>query len=370
MARNNTAEYQRLFVHDVPLIDTRAPIEFHKGAFSHAINLPLMTDEERHLVGTRYKQAGQEAAIRLGRELVTPDLQIERTNQWLTFAKQYPQGYLYCFRGGLRSRITQQWLAERGVDYPFIEGGYKAMRRFLINRFETDVAAGKFVLISGRTGVGKTLLLNRIRRAIDLEGLANHRGSSFGKMVNPQPTQISFENNLAVALLKLMQTDRSTTVWVEGEGRQVGSVGLPAVLRQKMRQSPSVVLEAKISRRIDIVLQDYIVDLLSRIQLQHPGDTGFDLLVKRHRYSLEKIQKRLGLERYKLACGMLNEALSAHREHNDLQGYRPFIGFLLEHYYDPMYDYQFQKLNTEVLCRGDEETLLEYFGSNDVGLKD
>ena len=118
------------------------------------------------------------------------------------------------------------------------------------------------------------------------------------------------------------------------------------------------------------MLQDYIVDLLSRIQLQHPGDTGFDLLVKRHRYSLEKIQKRLGLERYKLACGMLNEALSAHREHNDLQGYRPFIGFLLEHYYDPMYDYQFQKLNTEVLCRGDEETLLEYFGSNDVGLKD
>jgi len=225
-------------------------------------------------------------------------------------------------------------------------------------------------LISGRTGVGKTILLNRIQRSIDLEGLANHRGSSFGKMEDPQPPQVSFEINLAIALLKLMQTGRSGAVWIEGEGRQVGSLGLPPVLWKKMQRSPTVVLEAELSRRIDIGVQDYIVDLLGRIQQQHPGEVGFEMLVERHRHSLEKIRKRLGLERYKQACGMFDEAVNAHRIDNDLQGYRPFIGFLLEHYYDPMYDYQFKKLNPEVLCKGDEEKLLEYFAMNDVGLID
>ncbi len=372
MTRDNTSEYQRLFLQDVPMIDTRAPVEFQRGAFPHAINLPLMTDEERHLVGTRYKQAGQDSAIQLGRELVTSTLQAERTDQWLEFVENNPEGYLYCFRGGLRSRITQQWIAERGVDYPYVEGGYKAMRRFLIDRFESDLANGNFVLISGRTGVGKTILLNRIQRAIDLEGLANHRGSSFGKMANPQPSQISFENSLAIAMLKLTHADtnRSDSVWIEGEGRQVGSLGLPSALWQKMQESPAVVLEAEMSRRIDIGVQDYVVDLLKRIQEQHPGIDGFDLLVKRHQLSLKKIQKRLGLERYKLACGMLDEAVTAHRDHNDLEGYRPFISFLLAYYYDPMYDYQFKKLNAKILCRGDEEELLQYLRSNEIGLLD
>jgi len=369
MKRENTSDYLYLFLKDVPMLDTRAPVEFEKGAFEHAVNLPLMTDEERHLVGTRYKQAGQDSAIKLGRELVTPALQAERTKKWLEFAKANPEGYLYCFRGGLRSRITQQWIAESGLEYPYIEGGYKAMRRFLITQFERDMCDGNFILISGRTGTGKTLLLDRIRRSLDLEGLANHRGSSFGKMVLPQPRPITFENNLAVSLLKLMHADRTSPVWIEGEGKQVGSLGLPSVLWEKMCLSPTIVLEAEMSRRIDIGIQDYVVDLLDQFQRSVSGTAdGFELFAQRHFFSLDKIRKRLGLERHKVATGMLREAVDMHRNSGSLDGYRPFIRLLLEHYYDPMYDYQFEKRNARVLAQGDEQTLTSYLKSSGVEL--
>ena len=366
MRRSDTDNYEEIFVNDIPLIDTRAPVEFNKGAFGNAVNIPLMDDSERHQVGIRYKEAGQEAAIRLGRELVDDSLQQQRTKAWISFANANPDGYLYCFRGGLRSRITQDWMAEGGVHYPFVKGGYKAMRRFLIDRFDADITSSNLILISGRTGAGKTLLLNQIRRSIDLEGLANHRGSSFGSMGIPQPTPINFENSVAVELLKYNREDLHKPIFVEGEGRQVGSLSLPRSLWTTMQQSPTVILESEMERRIDIGVQDYVLDLLERIRINTPPQRSFELFGERHRMSLYRIRKRLGEQRHREALVLLDEALAAHKDFQDIGGYRPFIRLLLENYYDPMYDYQLAKRTTKILFRGYHEELIRWLQNQGV----
>ncbi|PTT62477.1 tRNA 2-selenouridine(34) synthase MnmH, partial [Pseudomonas sp. HMWF007] len=127
-------DYRDIFLNDRPLMDARAPVEFHKGAFPGVINLPLMNDIERQRIGTCYKQHGQQAAIELGHQLVSGTVKAERIQAWADFARAHPDGLIYCFRGGLRSQITQQWLHdEAGIDYPRVGGGYKAMRTFLID---------------------------------------------------------------------------------------------------------------------------------------------------------------------------------------------------------------------------------------------
>ena len=160
--RPNTDHYLELFLNDIPMMDVRAPVEFTKGAFPGVVNLPLMNDEERHLVGTRYKEAGQEKAIQLGNQLVSGQTKEQRIQQWIEFTQTNPHGYLYCFRGGLRSRTTQQWLKEAGIQYPLITGGYKAMRRFLIDELERLCQKQNFVVVSGRTGTGKTRFLKKL----------------------------------------------------------------------------------------------------------------------------------------------------------------------------------------------------------------
>ncbi len=142
------------------MMDMRAPLEFAKGAFPGAHSLPLMTDEERAAVGRCYKREGQQAAITLGHELVSGEVKARRLAAWVDFARRHPSGYLYCFRGGLRSQTVQQWLREAGIDYPLVLGGYKAMRRFLLEELERSVAAADIVLVAGKTGTGKTRVIN------------------------------------------------------------------------------------------------------------------------------------------------------------------------------------------------------------------
>ena len=147
--RPDTANFRELFLADAPMMDVRAPAEFVHGAFPTAHSLPLMSDEERAQVGICYKQQGQAAAIELGHQLVAGELRTERLARWCEFARSHPDGYLYCFRGGLRSRTVQQWLRDEGIEYPLVLGGYKAMRRFLLEELERSLAGADLVLISG-----------------------------------------------------------------------------------------------------------------------------------------------------------------------------------------------------------------------------
>ena len=228
-AQPSSGDFQYLFLNDVPLIDTRAPVEFEKGAFPCSVSLPLMTNDERAQVGTCYKQQGQDAAIELGHSLVSGEVKQQRVDAWLDFAKHNPQGYLYCWRGGLRSQICQQWLAERGCHYPRIGGGYKAMRRYLIDQFERISQHYPLLVLGGRTGCNKTAFVEQLPQAVDLEALANHRGSSFGRRPDGQPTQLNFENAVAVAMLKAEQRalQSQQPLLLEDESKLVGRCSLP-----------------------------------------------------------------------------------------------------------------------------------------------
>jgi tRNA 2-selenouridine synthase len=317
-----------------------------------------MSDEERAQVGICYKRRGQEAAIELGYQLVSGDLKDQRLAQWADFVRQHPAGYLYCFRGGLRSQTVQRWLREEGIEYPLVIGGYKAMRRFLLEELERSVARASFVLISGKTGTGKTRVISRLSRAVDLEGLANHRGSSFGQMPTPQPSQIDFENGLSIALMRLLAASQEQ-IYLEDEGRLIGCLSLPDSLREKMIVAPMLVVEQSLQERIDVVIEDYVVDLGRRYALMYAED-GPRLHCEKLQSDLARIRKRLGGERQQQVSDMLTAAFARQWRDGDLSGHREWIAELLEKYYDPMYEYQLSKRVGEQLYRGDRQAIVTW----------
>lgn len=221
-----TSDLARIFLDDVPLIDLRAPIEFKEGAFPCSTSLPLMTDDERAQVGTCFKQRGQAAAIELGHQLVGGAVRAERLDGWLAQLRKQPDALLYCFRGGLRSQTVQLWLHEAGVTRPRVAGGYKEMRRFLIDTLDKAAAECHWTVLTGMTGSGKTHMLEHVTQAVDLEGHAHHRGSSFGQLPGGQPSNINFENKLAIELLKRRHQGEHAFV-VEDESRLIGRCCLP-----------------------------------------------------------------------------------------------------------------------------------------------
>jgi tRNA 2-selenouridine synthase len=356
--RTDTDDYRALFLSPTPILDLRAPAEFARGAFPAALSLPLMSDEERAQVGTCYKQQGQEAAIELGHRLVSGDLKARRMQQWFDFVRQHPQGYLYCFRGGLRSEIVQNWLREEGIDYPRVTGGYKAMRRFLLEELERAVAQASFVLISGKTGTGKTRVISRLSHGVDLEGLANHRGSSFGQLPTPQPSQIDFENGLSIALMRMLAAGQEQ-IFLEDEGRLIGNLSLPDSLCAKMAAAPMLIVEESLEARIDVVIEDYVVDLGCRYALMY-ADEGPLLHCEKLQSDLARISKRLGGQRRQEVSEIMDAAFTLQWQTGELSGHRDWIAQLLEKYYDPMYEYQFAKRSGEQLYRGDRQAVVAW----------
>jgi tRNA 2-selenouridine synthase len=357
-ARPDTDDYRALFLCPTPMMDMRAPAEFAHGAFPSALSLPLMTDAERAQVGICYKQQGQDAAIALGHQIVSGELKAQRLAQWVAFAQQHPQGYLYCFRGGLRSQTVQRWLCEAGIDYPLITGGYKAMRRFLLEELERSLASASFVLISGKTGTGKTRVIAHLARAVDLEGLANHRGSSFGQLPTPQPSQIDFENGLSIALLRLLAKNTGP-IFLEDEGRLIGCLALPESLREKMAVAPMLIVEESFEDRIEVVIEDYVVDLGCRY-LELYGEDGARLHSEKLQADLARVRKRLGGLQYQQVSDMMTAAFARQWQDRDLSGHRHWIALLLENYYDPMYEYQLSIRAGEQLFCGDRQAVIAW----------
>src|SRR5690606_26858953 len=259
---------------------------------------PLMTDAEREKVGTCYKHKGQQAAIALGHQLVQGEVKEARINAWLEFARAHPQGYLYCFRGGLRSQICQQWLAEAGCEYPRIIGGYKAMRRFLIDSLDRISGEASFIILAGRTGAAKTELLRHCNNSVDLEELARHRGSAFGRRVGGQPTQIDFENALAIQMLRREHASPNTPILLEDEGSYIGSNTIPDALRQAMARAPIVVVEADLEARVELSFRNFILHNLVDWQSQLGSEAGFQRFAHELRESLARLPRRLGGQRY------------------------------------------------------------------------
>ena len=357
--RDNSADYRAIFLNDTPLMDMRAPVEFNKGAFPNAVNLPLMADIERQKVGTCYKQKGQQAAIELGHQLVSGTVKAGRVEAWAAFSKANPDGYLYCFRGGLRSQIAQQWLREAGIDYPRVTGGYKAIRSFLIDTLDLAVAECEFVVVGGMTGTGKTEVIAAVENSIDLEGHANHRGSSFGKRASGQPSQIDFENRLAIDLLNRQARGQQQFV-LEDESRLIGSCALPLPLNQGMQRFPMVWLEDSFEDRVQRILRDYVIDLCAEFSVLHGEDQGFALFAARLLQSLDNIRKRLGGELHARLRLVMQQALAEQRSSGVVELHRGWIGGLLNEYYDPMYAYQRQSKASRIEFAGEAEAITDY----------
>ena len=349
--------FRSIIRNKIPLMDVRAPVEFEKGAFNHAINYPLMNNEERAEVGLCYKKNGQEVAIILGNSLVSGNSKASRLEQWQEFTKTNPNGYLYCFRGGLRSQTVQGWLKESGVNYPLINGGYKALRQFLINELE-QLALHPLIIVAGNTGSGKTPFLKHCDNSLDLEGAAGHRGSSFGSFVTAQSSQINFENKLAEQYIT-GNFGLEQTIILEDEGRLIGSVHLPESLRQAMSLAPVVVIEESLDYRLEHIYQEYIIKMTAQYEATYGIEQGFIGFSQYLENGLFKVRKRLGSERYAQLKQIQTVALS-HQQNGLLHHHINWLKPLLSEYYDPMYQYQLGQKLERIIFRGNNEQCLAF----------
>lgn len=296
------------------VFDVRSPAEFAKGHIPGAINLPLFSNSERAQIGTTYKQDGKRQAILQGLDLVGPKMSklVEEVEVLTGSPKKARPFVIHCWRGGMRSASLGWLLALYGFQISILEGGYKAYRTWVRSQIEKDL---DLIVIGGHTGSGKTLLLEGLKNAgrcvIDLEGLANHRGSAFGSLGLPdQPTQQQFENDLAAVLRDFDDSE----IWIEDEGRTVGTCKVPNIIFDGIRDADVIFIQKSKNARLDFLVEIY-------------GEASTELLAER----FENIQKRIGSERLKIALKKLEE--------EDIRG----AAQIALAYYDKSYTYGLSK---------------------------
>lgn len=352
---------QHLLINNIPIIDVRAPIEFNQGAMPNAINLPLMNDDERMMVGTCYKQHGSDKAIQLGHQLVCGDTKAKRIHAWREACSQFPQGYICCARGGLRSHIVQQWLNDIGIRYPLIEGGYKVLRQTVIETLN-ELVERPIILVGGCTGNGKTALVRSLSDGVDLEGFAHHRGSSFGRTTQAQFSQATFENHLTVDMLKKTQYQ---TRWVfEDEGRAIGANSLPESLRNNMAQASLVVVEDPFERRIERLKEEYFDRMTHDFITLYGEEKGWQVYSDYLHHGLFAIRRRLGSQREAQLSTLLDGALKEQQITGDTRAHFSWLTPLLIEYYDPMYRYQLSKKQEKIMYRGSYEDVIKWLQVN------
>ena len=294
------------------LVDTRSPAEFAEDHIPGAVNCPVLDNDERARVGTIYKQASPFEAKRIGAALVARNVAFHLENAFKDKNKAW-KPLVYCWRGGKRSGAMAHILRDVGWEAGTLEGGYKAYRRWVVEQLQRAPYGLRFRVVCGPTGSGKSRLLAALARhgaqVLDLEGLAQHRGSVLGGLPGaPQPTQKMFESRLLQALSRL---DPARPVYVEGESKKIGEVPVPDALMARMRASPCLVLETDLATRVTLLLDEYRHFTADRAALE----AQLDCLVALH--GREKIGQW--------------KALAAAGE------WRAFVERLLVEHYDPAY---------------------------------
>lgn len=237
------------------LIDVRSPSEFKQGHVPGSISHPLFDDEERHRIGLCYAEKGPEEAVRLGLSLFGPKMStwVNHVDQLLGGEKQLE---VYCWRGGMRSGSAAWLLSTAGYRVHRWEGGYKAYR----HRVLSEIAQHRpYCVLTGKTGTGKTELLASLRESgiqvVDLEKIANHRGSAFGHVgLDDQPTTEQFENELAQALEGL---SNDAPIWVEDESQSIGKIWLQPSLFQQLQAAPRLEIHRSLEDRANHLARIY-----------------------------------------------------------------------------------------------------------------
>lgn len=351
----DTAELIQRLLNGHKIIDVRAPVEFSQGALPNSVNFPILDDEERARVGTCYKHSGREKAIELGYKIVSGTNKSDKLEKWIHFIKQNPSSIMTCFRGGLRSRKSQEFLAEAGVEIPRIEKGYKEIRQFFINEIDRFAETDRMKVLTGKTGSGKTQLLKIIAEfypVIDLEALANHRGSAFGNMKTEQPVQATFENNLAFEIIKLKNKMPIPAILLEDESRLIGRRALPEKFFQLLRSSAVVKVHVSLEQRIENIFSDYIYPEIE--------------IFEKYKSAINKIEKRIGGARMQELLSDLENSRKQFLEAGELDSNKIWIEKLLVWYYDPMYTYSFDKRNPAIEFEGSSAEVIDYFNSIEI----
>ena len=317
----------------LPVVDVRSQGEFQEGHIRNAINIPLLNNEERVQVGTDYKQKGQKEAIKTGFRLVGPRL-LDIVNEAGQVAQE-KELLVHCWRGGMRSNNFSQFVGMAGIESHTLKGGYKEYRNLALKSFKKPF---QIILLTGCTGSGKSEVLRALKeqgeQVLDLEDLANHKGSAFGGLLMPaQPTTEQFQNNLFEEILLL---DPSRRVWVEDESIAIGKIFLPTDFWQTMHQSPMVQMEVPKKVRVQRLVNEY-----------GPADREEFLAI------MGKIVKRLGGKHY-------NEA-----KEKLLQGDIASTIEILLTYYDKAYLQSIDKRRDKVksVLPWNGENVMEYANS-------
>jgi tRNA 2-selenouridine synthase len=295
----------------LPTIDVRSPGEFQAGHIPLVANIPILNNEERIAVGTAYKQRGRHEAIKTGFRLVGP-----RLEQIVGDVEKYSSGkevVVHCWRGGMRSNNFCQFIAMAGIRSHQLAGGYKGYRQRALASYELPF---QFMVIGGKTGSGKSEVLRALEtkgeQILDLEKLANHKGSAFGGlMMGPQPTTEQFQNDLFEEILKL---DIQKRIWVEDESLAIGKIFLPGTFWKTMRAG--LVFEMEVAKDIRI----------QRLTNEYGQADPNEFL-----HSMEKIIKRLGGQHFLAAKEKL------------LAGDMPSTIDILLTYYDKAYTSALEK---------------------------
>ncbi|MEN3028797.1 MAG: tRNA 2-selenouridine(34) synthase MnmH [Aquificaceae bacterium] len=316
---------------DRVLVDIRSPSEYQEFHIPGAINLPLFEDEEKRLIGMVYRGEGLEKARELGYDIAWKKFE-NLLQKFKELRERHRHVVLYCWRGGLRSQELCSVLSSVGVEVLRLEGGYRAYREFILKDMESLIRNRRFLVLTGKTGVGKTKLLRRLKEegypVIDLEGLARDRGSVFGKLgMGKGISQKLFDALLYEELRKL----KENLLLVEDESRLIGKVHLPGIFWQKKEEGLFLEVEATYESRLKNLMEEY---------------ASFDGWQEEFKKSLLKIRKYLGEERYRKVLHLLEE--------NRVE---ELALFLMTEYYDKTY--RLQKKPLFRLDCSDFETCLE-----------
>jgi tRNA 2-selenouridine synthase len=301
------------------LIDVRSPCEHESERIPGSINIPLLSDDERGVVGTIYAQQGDLVARREALRLIAPKIS-PIVDSILHLRKERQATVVHCWRGGLRSEAVASVLSVAGIDCWRLSGGYKAWRNYVLDKFGEGNFISSPVVLHGLTGVGKTDILEHLvslgASVLDLESLANHRGSVFGSLgLGLQPSQKNFEALLWIKLRDLA----NDCVFLEAESRKIGKLALPDCILEKIKTGKRILVTGSLDARRSRILAAY-------------ADKLDDQAIKLAFESLGKLKERLGSRRsnefIEMATGKEFERL---------------VDALLVEYYDPLYRRQIEQ---------------------------
>lgn len=294
-------------------VDLRSPAEYQEATIPGAVNLPLFHDDERAEIGTIYRQEDPRRARERGLEIVAPRL-FRMVKNIESYTREH-EVVLFCWRGGERSQAVATVLQLMDVGCYRLSGGYRAYRRYVTERLK-ELPSGEVVVLHGLTGCGKTELIKRLRKlgyaAVDLEGLASHRGSVFGGVgMGPQPSQKMFDSLL---LREMWELSDFPYLVVEGESRRIGRLFLPDHLWDKMGEGRRILVYDRLENRVGRLMADYATG----------GDDNIRELVG----SLKALEKYIGAARVKEFTSLVEKRV-----------FSEVVEYLLVNYYDRLYRY-------------------------------